>query len=317
MQVPASTKATNPLDKLTVQILVVELENDFAPELFPAEAVADIVGGVAVIAYGPESPLKESVRDAAVTVKLRDVAVAEAYPPAAAIEEPMVQVPASTKATRPLEELTVQIPVVELKNDFVPELFPADAVADIVGGVAVNTYGPESPLRVSVRDTAVTVKLRDDAVAAAYPLAAVIDEPMVHVPASTKATRPLDELTVQMLVVELENDFVPELSAAEAVADIVGGVAVNTYGPESPLRVSVRDAAVTERLTSVAVAAANPPPEVIDAPIVQVPASTKATKPLDELTVHTLVVELEKVFVPDPTPADGVAVIVGGVAVNT
>lgn len=72
------------------------------------------------------------------------------------------------------------------------------------------------------------MKLLDVAVAAAYPLDAVIDEPMVHVPASTKATNPLDELTVQIPVVELENDFVPELSAAEAVADIVGGVAVNT-----------------------------------------------------------------------------------------
>ena len=250
-------------------------------------------------------------------MKLLDVAVAAAYPPAAVIDEPIVQVPASTKATKPLDELTVQIPVVVLENDFVPELSAAEAVADIVGGVAVNAYGPESPLRDSVRDAAVTVKLLDVAVAAAYPPAAVIDEPIVHVPASTKATNPLDELTVHTLVVVLENDFVPELSAAEAVADIVGGVAVNTYGPESPLKVIVRDAEVTEKLTSVAVAAANPPPEVIDAPIVQVPASTKATKPLDELTVHTLVVELVNDFVPDPTPAEGVAVIVGGVAVNT
>ena len=161
------------------------------------------------------------------------------------------------------------------------------------------------------------MKLLDVAVAAAYPPAAVIDEPIVQVPASTKATRPLEELTVQIPVVELENDFVPELFPADAVDDIVGGVAVNTYGPESPLKVSVRDAEVTEKLTSVAVAAAKPPPEVIVEPIVHVPASTKATNPLDELTVQILVVELENDFVPDPTPAEGVAVIVGGVAVNT
>lgn len=66
-----------------------------------------------------------------------------------------------------------------------------------------------------------------------------------------------------------------------------------------------------------AVAAANPPPDVMDAPIVQVPISTNVTTPLDELIVHTLVVELENDFVPDVEPADGVAVIVGGVAVNT
>jgi hypothetical protein len=94
-------------------------------------------------------------------------------------------------------------------------------------------------------------------------------------------------------------------------------VAVITYGPESPLNVRVRDAAVTVKLAAVAVAAANPPPEVIDAPIVQVPASTNVTTPLDELTVHTLVVELENDFVPDVEPDDGVAVIVGGLAVNT
>jgi hypothetical protein len=164
---------------------------------------------------------------------------------------------------------------------------------------------------------AVTVKLRDDAVAAAYPLAAVIDEPMVHVPASTKVTTPLDELTVHIPVVELENDFVPDPTPADGVADIVGGVAVIAYGPESPLRVSVRDAAVTEKLVAVADAAAYPPPEVIDAPIVQVPASTKVTTPLDESIVQILVVELENDFVPEPTPADGVADIVGGVAVNT
>ena len=73
----------------------------------------------------------------AVIVKLLDVAVAAAYPLAAVIDEPIVQVPASTKATNPLEELTVQIPVVVLENDFVPELFPAEAVAVIVGAVSV------------------------------------------------------------------------------------------------------------------------------------------------------------------------------------
>ena len=61
----------------------------------------------------------------------------------------------------------------------------------------------------------------------------------------------------------------------------------------------------------VAFADANPSPEEIDAAMVHVPASTNATSPDDELMVHTDVVELVYDFVPLPTPADGVEVIVG------
>lgn len=46
--------------------------------------------------------------------------------------------------------------------------------------------------------------------------------------------------------------------------------------------------------------------------IVQVPASTNVTTPVDALIVQTDVVELEYVLV--PAPADAVEVIVGGVA---
>ncbi|TRZ73381.1 MAG: hypothetical protein D4R95_03435, partial [Actinobacteria bacterium] len=175
----------------------------------------------------------------------------------------------------------------------------------------------EVEVEVVVATTAVTENDREVAVAAAYPPAAVIDDPIVQVPTATNATTPLDELTVHIPVVELVNDFVPDEVPADGVADIVGGVASIAYDPESPLRVSVRDAAVTVKFTVLAVAAANPPPEVMDAPIVHVPTSTKVTTPLVELTVHTLVVELVNDFVPDEVPADGVAVIVGGVAVNT
>ena len=45
--------------------------------------------------------------------------------------------------------------------------------------------------------------------------------------------------------------------------------------------------------------------------MVQVPASTKATSPLVELMVHTEVVELEYDFVPLPSPALAVEVMVG------
>lgn len=64
----------------------------------------------------------------------------------------------------------------------------------------------------------------------------------------------------------------------------------------------------------VALADAYVPPDEIDAAIVHVPASTNATRPDDELIVHTEVVELEYDLVPSPTPADGVDVIVGFVA---
>jgi hypothetical protein len=50
----------------------------------------------------------------------------------------MVQVPTVTKATKPVVELIVQTPVVELINVLAP--VPAEAVAVIVGGVADITY---------------------------------------------------------------------------------------------------------------------------------------------------------------------------------
>lgn len=46
-------------------------------EPLPADGVATIVGGVALMAYGPESPASESVRLAAVIVNEIAVAFAE------------------------------------------------------------------------------------------------------------------------------------------------------------------------------------------------------------------------------------------------
>lgn len=67
---------------------------------------------------------------------------------------------------------------------------------------------------------------------------------MVHVPASTKVTSPVEALIVQTDVVELEYCFVP--APADAVEVIVGGVAlpayVALYEPASMVR--VRDIAV-------------------------------------------------------------------------
>ena len=173
-------------------------------------------------------------------------------------------------------------------------------------------YEPE--LIVSVRPSAVTVNVLEVAVAAAYPALAAIVAPIVHVPASTNATTPDDDPTVHTDVSVLENVFVPE--PADGVADIVGGVALNRYGPESPDNDSVREAAVTLKLTDDAVADEYPPPDVIDAEIVQVPVSTNATSPVEELMVHTEVSELEYDFVPFPSAADAVEVIVGFVAAS-
>lgn len=46
----------------------------------------------------------------------------------------------------------------------------------------------------------------------------------MHVPVVTNATRPDEELIVHTEFVELENDFVPFPSSAEAVDEMVGGV---------------------------------------------------------------------------------------------
>ena len=113
-------------------------------------------------------------------------------------------------------------------------------------------------------------------------------------------------------VVELEYVIVPD--PADGVATIVGFVSVNKYGPLSPVRANVLVAAVIVKLIELDVADAYPPDAVIDAVIVHVPVVTNATKPDDELIMHTDVSELEYDFVPDP--AEAVDVIVGGDAVN-
>jgi len=104
-------------------------------EPLPAEGVATIVGGVAFKAYGPESPASESVRLTAVIVKLIALAFAAVKPSAAVMEAEIEQVPASTKATRPVPELILHTGVVELVYDFTPLPTPALSVDVIVGFV--------------------------------------------------------------------------------------------------------------------------------------------------------------------------------------
>ena len=107
------------------------------------------------MAYGPESPESESVRLTEVMVKLIEAEFAEEYPPAAVIAAAIVQVPASTKATKPVDELIVQTDVVELEYDFVPLPSPALAVDVMVGFVpALKAY-------VEVYEAASMVKVRD------------------------------------------------------------------------------------------------------------------------------------------------------------
>ncbi len=110
------------------------------------------------------------------------------------------------------------------------EPLPADNDANIVGGDAFITYGPESPVNESVLVRAVISKLIGAAFAAAKPSAAVIEAEIVHVPAVTKTTSPELESMVHTDVFELEYDFVPFPFPKLAVAVIVGGVALNAYG---------------------------------------------------------------------------------------
>ena len=74
-------------------------------------------------------------------VKLIDAESAERYGPDCAIDALIEHVPAETKVTTPDTEPTVHTGAVLVMNDLTPE--PADAVAVIVGGVAVITYVAE------------------------------------------------------------------------------------------------------------------------------------------------------------------------------
>lgn len=159
----------------------------------------------------------------------------------------------------------------------------------------------------------------DVAFADAYDPLDPIDAVIVQVPAVTNATNPEDELTVQTDVVKLEYVFVP-VSSGEAVAVADGFEAtLNAYELESEPIANVRlvsAAALKENVRVVAVAEAYSPLWAIEAEIEQSPSlAPHATAPLDELTVQTLVVELEYVMVPEP--ADAVALIVGGVLART
>ena len=131
-------------------------------------------------------------------------------------------------------------------------------------------------------------------------------------PAETNVTAPVEAFTVQTPVVLDVYVFVP--LPALGVEVRVGGVAVMLYVDvyDPPSITMVRGASVTVKLTSVAVAAAYVPSEVMVAPMVHVPAATNDTTPVEELIVHTPVVDELYTFV--PVPADVVDVMVGGVA---
>lgn len=105
---------------------------------------------------------------------------------------------------------------------------------------------------------------------------------------------------------------VVDLAAATVV---VGATVVDVVDVVVPLlgaTVVVGDVDVTLNEIDAEVAAACEPLAAMDAVIVHVPELTKVTTPVDELTVHTDVVELEYDF--EPPPAEAVEVIVGGVS---
>ncbi len=149
----------------------------------------------------------------------------------AAIVAAIVHVPVATNVTTPVDAFIVHTEVVELEYDFAPlpsvELFVDDV---IVGGVALKVYEPEYELEliVSVRELAVISNEIADAFANASSPLAEIEASIVHVPALTKVTIPVD-VTVQTPVVELEYDFVPLVSVASSVDEvIVIGAALNS-----------------------------------------------------------------------------------------
>ncbi|NBO55093.1 MAG: hypothetical protein EBU84_10995 [Actinobacteria bacterium] len=122
----------------------------------------------------------------------------------AAIDAVIVQVPAVTKVTTPVDVPIVQTEVVELEYDFEPP--PADAVEVIVGGGSVSSYEDEydDASIVNVRLSSVIVKVLVEEVAVAYPDDAAILAEIEQLPVATKATTPLEALTVQIDAVELE-----------------------------------------------------------------------------------------------------------------
>lgn len=122
----------------------------------------------------------------------------------AAIDAVIVQVPAVTKVTTPVDVPIVQTEVIELEYDFEPP--PADAVEVIVGGGSVSSYEDEydDASIVNVRLSSVIVKVLVEEVAVAYPDDAAILAEIEQLPVATKATTPLEALTVQIDAVELE-----------------------------------------------------------------------------------------------------------------
>jgi len=208
-------------DKVLWQILIllpVVTTFELRPAAVVVVVVAAAVAGAVVVGVGFDETVNEI-----------DEAVAAASVPFAAIVAAIVHVPAATNVTTPVDAFIVHTDVVELEYCFKPA--PADAVEVIVGGVALNVYVPEyePELIVSVRELAVISNEIADAFANASLPLAEIEAAIVHVPMLTKVTTPVDALTVQIAVVELEYDFVPLESVASSVDEvIVIGPALNS-----------------------------------------------------------------------------------------
>jgi hypothetical protein len=79
---------------------------------------------------------RDNVREAAVIVNERLVAVFASYVPSDAMDEPIVHVPTLMKVIAPLDESTVHTSVVALEYVFVPA--PALAVPTAVGFVPTS-----------------------------------------------------------------------------------------------------------------------------------------------------------------------------------
>lgn len=157
----------------------------------------------------------------------------------------MVHVPASTNATRPDDELIVQIDVVELEYDFVPLPSPADAVEVIVGFVpASNAYDAlyEPPSIDNVLDVnAVTVMV----------IAAEVEAEYVASPSSSARTlqEPVLVASAVKVVPDIEQYKVPDSTVYVVVpADPADKVVLSVVVPPTA---SVDDAATAVTVRSV------------------------------------------------------------------
>src|SRR5271157_2790819 len=260
---------------LTVQTLVVvEAKDTVRPEL----AVAESVSGFPTVCVPGLAKVMVCAIGAALTVKLCETGVAAAYVLLPACVAWIVQAPAAMNVA--VVPLTVQtLAVVEAKDTVRPEL----AVAESVSGFPTVCVPGLAKVMVCAIGAALTVKLCETGVAAAYVLLPACVAWIVQAPATMNVA--VVPLTVQTLVVVEAKDTVrPELAVAESVS----GFPTVCVPGLAKVMVCAIGAALTVKLCETGVAAAYVLLPACVAWIVQAPAAMNVA--VVPLTVQTPVV---------------------------